>query len=163
MVLGALLPPEACYGMNRIRPWLYIGKYRDVVDFPMLQACNIGAMLLLVEPVDHPGIASLYLEVEDGVPLAGDVLERGLDFVSEQKKLGRSILIACGAGQSRLVVFGTAALKQEEGLSVLDAFRAICNQHPDAEPHKVLWESLCQHYGEDIPYFTMLKSLEGMT
>ena len=119
-------------------------------------------MLLLAEPVDHPGIVSFPVEVEDGVPLALEILKRGLDFVSQQKQQGRSIPIACGAGQIRSVVFGIAALKREEGLSLIDGLSALCKQHPDAEPHKALWESLCQHYGEDIPYFTILKALELM-
>ena len=45
----------------------------------------MGAMLLLAEPVDHPGIVSFPIEVEDGVPLALEIVERGLDFVSQQK------------------------------------------------------------------------------
>jgi len=146
--------------MNRIRPWLYIGKYRDTLDYPLLQSHNVGAMLLLAEPVNHPGIVSLYLEVEDGVPLGSTALQQGLNFVSQQKREGRSILIACGAGQSRSVVFGIAALMQEESLSLMEALWAVIIQHQDAEPHKVLWESLCQHCGEDISYFTMLETLD---
>ncbi|MDF0643984.1 MAG: dual specificity protein phosphatase family protein [Nitrospira sp.] len=118
-------------------------------------------MLLFAEPMDYPGIASLYLKFEDGCPLGGDLLTRGLEFVSRQKQAGRSVLIACGAGQSRSVVFAIAALKQEEGLSIIDAFRTISDQHPEAQPHMVLWESLCKHYGEDVSYFTMLKALES--
>ncbi len=58
------------------------------------------------------------------------------------------------------MVFGIAALKREEGLSLMDGLSALCKQHPDAEPHMALWESLCQHQAEDIPYFTILKTLE---
>jgi hypothetical protein len=146
--------------MNRIRPWLFIGKYRDTIDYSSLKADEIGAMLLLAEPVDHPGIVSLYLNVDDGVPLAGDALKRGINSVLEQKQAGRSTLIACGAGQSRSVVFGIAALKEGEGLSLMDALYAIRSQHSDAEPHRVLRESLWRHYGENVPYFDMLNVLE---
>ena len=145
--------------MNRIRPWLYIGKYRDTLDVSLLQANDVGAMLLFVEEVQYPGIASLHLAIEDGIPLASHVLREGLDFVARHKKEGRTVLIACGAGQSRSVTFGIAALKEEEGLTLIDALRAIVSKHPDAEPHKELWESLCRHYGEEISYFEMLKAL----
>ena len=145
--------------MNRIRPWLCIGNYRDTLDGSFLQANKIGALLVLAEPVSHPGIVSLYLAVEDGVSLASHVLEAGLDFVSRQKREGRAVLIACGAGQSRSVTFGIAALKEEEGLKLMDALRAVASNYPDAEPHEALWESLCRHYGEAIPYFDMLKAL----
>src|SRR5262245_35643436 len=139
--------------MNRIRPWLYIGKYRDTLDGTLLQASGVGAMLLFVEDVHYPSIASLYLAIEDGVPLASHILQEGLAFIAQHKSEGRAVLIACGAGQSRSVTFGIAALKEEEGLTLMDALRAVAINYPDAEPHKVLWESLCRHYGEEIPYF----------
>ena len=145
--------------MNRIRPWLYIGKYRDTLDVSLLQASGVGAMLLFVEDVRYPGIASLYLAIEDGIPLASHVLKEGVDFVARHKRDGRAVLIACGAGQSRSVTFGIAALKEEEGLTLMDALRVIASKYPDAEPHKELWESLCRHYGEEIPYLDMLKAL----
>jgi protein-tyrosine phosphatase len=145
--------------MNLIRPWLYLGKYRDTLDGSLLEASGVGAMLLLSEDVSQPGIISLYLGVEDGVPLASDLLKEGLDFVAQQKRAGRAVLIACGAGQSRSAVFGIAALKEDEGLTLMEALRTVVNAHPDAEPHKALWESLCRHYGEEIPYFDMLKAL----
>jgi protein-tyrosine phosphatase len=106
-----------------------------------------------------PGIASLHLAIEDGVPLASLVLKEGLDFVARHKREGRTVLIACGAGQSRSVAFGIAALIEEERLTLMDALRTIVSNYPDAEPHQALWESLCRHYGEEIPYFDMLKAL----
>ena len=60
--------------MDKIRPWLYIGKYRETLDGRYLSAHNITAMLLLAELVEHPGITSLYLAVEDGEPLPSESL-----------------------------------------------------------------------------------------
>ena len=55
--------------MYPIRPWLYVGKYRETLNRRLLHINGIGSMLQLAERVDQPGIASLYLPVDDGVPL----------------------------------------------------------------------------------------------
>ena len=98
--------------MNQIRPWLYIGKYRETRDYRLLTAHGITAMLLLAELVEHPGITSLYLAVEDGEPLPHEMLTKGVDFVKAQKAAGQTILVACGAGISRSASFAAAALKE---------------------------------------------------
>src|SRR5512136_1818127 len=102
--------------MNAIRDWLYVGKYRETIDVTSLAAQKIGAVLQLAEAVKQPDIETLYLPVEDGVPLASCHLRQGVDFVLNQKRLGHRVLIACGAGMSRSVAFAVAALKEDEGL-----------------------------------------------
>ena len=138
--------------MNQIRPWLYIGRYRETTNSALLHAYGIGAMLQLAEAVKHPNIETLYLPVEDGEPLPVPLLAQGVGFVREQKALGRNVLIACGAGISRSVTFAIAALHEEEGLSLPDAFRLIRAHHPEAMPHYALWDSLCAYYGEPMKY-----------
>jgi hypothetical protein len=138
--------------MNQIRPWLYIGKYRETKDYPYLTYHNIEAMLLLAEMVEHPGINSLYLPVEDGEPLPLDLLKQGLDFIEQQRNQGNIVLVACGAGISRSGAFTIAALKESENLTLLDAFQQVQRLHPDTMPHYRLWQSLCDYYGEDIPW-----------
>lgn len=141
--------------MNKIRPWLYIGKYRDTTDIALLRSCAVGAMLQLAELVQQPGINSLYLAVDDGEPIPVPLLEQGMAFVRAQKAQGQKVLIACGAGISRSVAFGIAVLKEEEGLSLPDAFCEIYANHPDAMPHMALWESLCGYFGEATPYVAL--------
>jgi predicted protein tyrosine phosphatase len=113
-------------------------------------------MLQLAAPVPQPDIESLYIAVEDGVALPPDKLRQGVAFIRAQKAAERAVLVACGAGISRSVTFGLAALKEEEGLTLLDAYRAIHAVHPDALPHKALWDSLCQYYSENSDYFALL-------
>jgi hypothetical protein len=137
--------------MNSIRNWLYIGKYRDTLDARLLAEHKIGAMLQLAEAVKHPDIESLYLPVEDGLPLAHRYLQQGIDFTLRQKRLGRSVLVACGAGMSRSATFAVAALKDGEGLGLLAALRDVKRHHPDTMIHPALWKSLCAFYQEDIP------------
>ena len=145
--------------MDMIRPWLYIGKYRETLNRTLLAKSDIKAMLLLAELVEHPGITSLYIPIDDGVPLDPKLLRKGVDFVRMEKEFNHTVLIACGAGVSRSAVFAMAALKEVEELPLLDAIQTVKQHHPEAMPHFVLWESLCTYYSEDIPFLTMLKHI----
>jgi hypothetical protein len=138
--------------MNQIRPWLYIGKYRETRDGRYLATHNITAMLLLAELVEHPGITSLYLAVEDGEPLPSEMLAQGVDFVKAHQEAGQTVLVACGAGISRSATFAVAALKEIEGLSLREAIHIVQQAHPESMPHYKLWQSLCDYYGEVIPW-----------
>jgi protein-tyrosine phosphatase len=116
-------------------------------------------MLQLAEAVEHPGITSLYLPVEDGFPIPTSLLEQGLDFVLSEKHQGRTVLIACGAGISRSVAFAVAVLVETEGLSLLEAVQSVKRHHPESMPHPALWQSLCDYYNEETPVSAMLKAL----
>ena len=84
--------------MRLIRPWLFVGKVADTHNLSLLTAHQIGAMLQLAYPIEQSGIESLYVDVEDGVPLPALALRRGMDFVNAQRAQNKNILIACGAG-----------------------------------------------------------------
>ena len=127
--------------MNKIRPWLYIGKYRDTLNTHLLSAYNIKAMLQLAELVEYPNITSLYLPVDDGVPLPDALLRQG------------------GAGISRSTAFAIAALKETEGMTLLEALRLVKRYHPIAMPHPAIWDSLCAYYGEDVLFLDMRTQL----
>ncbi len=147
--------------MNAIRTWLYIGKYRDTLNLNLLSARKIGAMLQLAEAVEHPNITSLYLPVEDGIPLPGHLLRQGVDFVLSEKQRGQTTLIACGAGISRSVAFAVAVLIESEDLTLLEGVQEVKKHHPEALPHPALWESLCSYYDEDVPIHSMLRALRA--
>lgn len=142
--------------MYQIRPWLYVGKYRDTLDPYWLGLHQIEAVLQLAEAVKEPGITSLYLPVEDGEPLRFELLRQGIDFVLAEMRQQHTVLIACGAGQSRSVAFAIATLKEAENLPLLTAWREVKQQHPEALPHMALWESLCIYYHEDVPFSQVL-------
>jgi protein-tyrosine phosphatase len=114
-------------------------------------------MLQLAARVDQPGITSLYLPVEDFEPLKYELLQKGVSFVRGQKSVGCRILVACGAGINRSSSFCTAILKEEESLSLFDAFKEVKNKHPEAMPHQPVWESLCQYYNEPVPYLDVMR------
>jgi protein-tyrosine phosphatase len=143
--------------MNQIRPWLSIGNLRDTQDPLGLAIAEIGAMLELEASVRQPGIEVLYLPVEDDAHIPAEEWQRGVTFIHMQKKQGNNILVACGAGQNRSVCFAAAALKIEEGLSLLDALTLIKQNHPIARPHPKVWESLCGYTGELVALHAMVQ------
>ena len=55
--------------MDAVRPWLYVGKYRETLNVNLLAGRKIEVMLQLAEAVTYPHITSIYLPVEDGEPL----------------------------------------------------------------------------------------------
>ena len=142
--------------MDEIRPWLYIGNYRDTKNQSYLALKSIQAMLQLAEKVEQPGITSLYLPVEDFAPLQVNLFEKGVAFIRAQKTAGYRVLVACGAGINRSSAFCAAALKEEEGLSLFDAFKEVKRKHPESIPHRPVWESLCDYYEEPTPYLDVM-------
>ena len=147
--------------MYAIRPWLLVGKYTETLDRALLAASGVGAMLQLAEAVPQAGVASLYVEVDDGAPIPPAALVEGLAFVREARERGHTVLVACGAGTSRSVAFAAAALKEAEGMGVLDAVRAVQSRHPGARPHYRLLESLCAHFGEAASTAELVRAWTG--
>ena len=143
--------------MYLVRPYLAVGKLRETFDADLLRVNRISAMVQIAESVPHPGIVSLYLPFEDGKPLPSGVLARAMAFVQEQQSDVGVMLIACGAGISRSVTLAVAAIKEIEGGTLLEAFGKVRQAHPDALPHPALWQSLCDYYGEAVPYLTMFR------
>jgi len=132
--------------MHKIRDWLYIGKYRETVNRVLLNSYHIGAMLHLAEDVRHDGIKTLYLGIDDGVPVKHEILKQGIDFLVEQKAQGKILLSACGAGISRSTTFAIGVLMHEEKIDIWEAYQAILDHHPDALPAFPLLVSLGDYY-----------------
>jgi protein-tyrosine phosphatase len=146
--------------MQRVRPWLLIGSYRETLDSAGLARAQVGALLHLAAPVEPPGITTLYLPVEDGEPLDAATLRRGVAFVLAQRDAGKTVLVACGAGISRSTSFAIAALKEAEELSLLVAARTVRRAHPNGLPHMALWSSLCLHYQEPHDFLELVRASE---
>ena len=143
--------------MDEIRPWLFIGKYRDTLQLSYLRSKSIQAMLQLAEKVEQPNIVSLYLPVEDLAPISDEHIRQGVDFIRKHKAKGNRVLVACGAGINRSSSFCAAALKEEDGLSLFEAFKEVKRLHPESMPHEPVWESLCEYYNEITPYLDVMR------
>jgi len=140
-----------------IRPWLFIGKYRETQNLPLLHENNIQAMLQFEDLVEQPSILSLYLPITDGEPLRPEILKQGIDFMLRNYHQNKTLFVSCGAGISRSATFIIATLKETENLSLLNAYQSLKEFHPGALPHPALWQSLNQYYQENIPYWQLLK------
>jgi protein-tyrosine phosphatase len=147
--------------MQQVRPWLFIGRYSETLSADFLERHKIRAVLQLAAPVDHPGITVLYLPVDDGLPVQESALANGIAFIRTEYAQGNRVLVACGAGISRSTTFAIAALKEEENLNLLDAFREITKAHPNGMPHPELWKSLCRYYGEEIDFLDMWRQIRS--
>ncbi|MCC6260803.1 MAG: dual specificity protein phosphatase family protein [Anaerolineales bacterium] len=143
--------------MDEIRPWLFIGSYKDTINYDYLVTNSINAMLLFAEKVEQPNIVSLYLPVKDVTPVSNAHILEGLNFIRKHKRSGSRILVACGAGISRSSAFCAASLKEEENLSLFEAFKQVKKQHPNAFPHELIWNSFCAYYQESVPYLEIMR------
>lgn len=143
--------------MDEIRPWLYIGKYRDTLDKNYLNFKSIKAMLQLAEPIEQDGINSLYLAVDDMRPTPHHLIKQGIDFILAEKEKEHKVLVSCGAGINRSAAFCVAALKEVEGLSLVDAYKEIKRKHPESLPHEPVWNSFCSYYNETTPYLDIMR------
>lgn len=146
--------------MQRVRPWLLIGKHRETLDAEGLARAQVDALLHLADEVEPSGVATLCLPIEDGEPLEAATLRQGVDFVLAQRAAGKRVLVACGAGISRSTSFAIATLKEAEGLSLLAAAREVRRAHPDDVPHPVLWSSLCSSYAEAHDFLVLVRAAE---
>lgn len=72
-------------------------------------------------------------------------LRRGVDFIVEHINAGESVLVMCGAGISRSSTF-VLAYMLERGHDLREAYAALREKHPAAQPHPELWRSLIKHY-----------------
>ena len=143
--------------MDEIRPWLYIGKYRDTLDKHLLDFKSIKAMLQLADRVEQKGINSLFLPVQDLGPTSPALIRQGVDFILTEKGKSHKVLVACGAGINRSTAFCMAALKETEGISLLEAFKEIKRRHSESMPHEPVWESFCSYYNETTPYLDIMR------
>jgi protein-tyrosine phosphatase len=143
--------------MYLIRPWLYLGKYQETLTPDHLAFNRIEAMLVFAGPVQNPNIQTLYIPLEDGLPVADEILRKGLDFINGHKQNGKNVLVACGAGISRSAGFVVAALKEAENITLLEAYRQVFMVHPGALPHPAIWKSLCTYYQEEFSYALLLR------
>ena len=139
--------------MHKIRDWLFIGKYKETKSLSLLNSFGINAMLHLAENVQHEGITTLYLPIDDGVPVKPEILKQGIDFICEQKAKDQVVLSACGAGISRSTTFAMGVLMQEENLNLWQAYETVLEYHMEALPAPDLLVSLGDFFGQPIEKF----------
>ncbi len=134
--------------MYKIRDWLYISDYASAKSQKIVDEAGIQAMLQLFQPIEVEGVVTKFISIGDGLPLTQAQIETAINFISEQHDKQHCLLSTCGAGLSRSVTFAIIALKEIEGLSLADAYRAIFEHHPKAMPDHIHWQAVADYYGE---------------
>ncbi|GAB4324385.1 MAG: hypothetical protein Kow00117_12520 [Phototrophicales bacterium] len=145
--------------MDQIRPWLWVGNQHDTQDLTTLQTHHISAMLQLHRHIKQPNIQELFIPIEEGYPIPPYYIKQAMAFVIKAKAAGHVILVACGAGISRSVIFATAALKIAENLTLPQAFSEVLKRHAKAMPDEVHWQSMNDYFGENTDYWEMWRTI----
>lgn len=99
-----------------------------------------------------------HLPFDDGKAVPVDLLVAGIDFIREQRALGRKVLVTCGRGMSRSPTL-VAAYLHEEGSDLGDAFRLILSRRACVLPHPEMLRSLVEHYGLEVRPEVLLADL----
>jgi len=100
--------------------------------------------------------------VEDGVPLDPALLAQGVQFIRSAIDGGHIALVACGAGISRSASFAIAVIKEQESLSLWEAWQIVQGAHSPACPHPALWKlegGECRKYEVDPGGWTIPRDL----
>jgi hypothetical protein len=137
--------------VNWVAEGIAVGGYADTLDHAALQAVGIEAVLQFHGRDPCPDgfrFAGAYLQlpVEDARRLPPEWLRQGVDFITEQRGLGRNVLVACSAGLSRSPTF-VAAYLHEQGMDLAEAYLMIQAGRRSIMPHPELLRSLVSYYG----------------
>jgi protein-tyrosine phosphatase len=147
--------------MYQIRDWLFISGSTEAADKSILKEHKIKALLSLHLKTKTEGVDTLFLPVQEGIPLPAATIQQGVAFVQAQHTKNRPVLIACGMGVSRSVTFTTAVLHVVENIPLHEAFLSIHAKHAKALPDHVHWDSLLALYGPDWDYWTLWRQVVG--
>lgn len=138
--------------MYTITNWLSIGTHAESLRPHLMESHEIGAVLQLANPADQLQLPALYLRVYDATTVLPPTIEDGVGFIRAQRAWGRRVLIADDNARSCAPMFAVAALKEAQGISLIDAYQVVLAAHPQAQPHPLLWDSLCTYYPDEPPY-----------
>jgi hypothetical protein len=161
---GAMLPDEVRvalveaaderlrFRVDEVVEGIYITGVRRRPSEAALRAANITRVLRLYHgEIDWPdGVEVFDNSLDDGVHAPAERIERGVQWVREQREAGHNVAISCWEGVSRSSTFVLAYLVEGLGYDLRDAWRVLKRQHLKAWPARQMWESLLVHY--ELPY-----------
>jgi len=136
--------------MDWVAEGIAIGGWYDAQDHRALEEAGIRAVLQLYGPDSCPegfpfAQAVGQIRVLDAAPLPPELLRQGVEFIREQRREGRAVLVCCAAGLSRSPTF-VAAYLHEEGMDLTEAYASIRARRGGIIPHPELVRSLIEHY-----------------
>ncbi len=135
MIRRRLSRPEE---LDWITPNLAIGS--DIRDINYLKMRSISALIgLQAERPDDErrlqstGITYLHLPIKDGHAPELAQIQSMVDWVNQQRGMGRKVYMHCAAGVGRAPTMAIAYLVST-GLTVDEAYAQIKRKHPDTDP-----------------------------
>lgn len=143
--------------MQKLRDWLYIGNYTDLVSDWLKEDKSINVILNLAEEISLDDKKMLFIDIDDGVPISDANIFRGIEFLLDNYHREEKLLVVCGAGISRSVSYCTMIIKELEDRTLIDSFREIKKLYPKALPHPEVWKSICEAYEEEFDYAKVIK------
>lgn len=140
-------PPAPPENYSLIEPGLYMG---NAVDVP---PPDTTAVLNLCQTADrYQCEVHKWEPIRDAAPAPSlDWLRKQVDFVTAQRKAGRTTYVHCRAGISRSGMVVTAYLMQAHGWTRDEALAFVRTKRPLARPNPAFMELLLQWQAELKP------------
>ncbi|NDJ75163.1 MAG: hypothetical protein GYB65_02800, partial [Chloroflexi bacterium] len=104
------------FGVDEVEEGLYISGVRLRPALDKLREMDLTHVLALyrTEGIAWPDdFTVLHNPLDDGANFGGEILQRGVDFVSEHRAAGNNVLVVCWEGVSRSSTFVLAYLVRE--------------------------------------------------
>ncbi len=127
---------------------LAIGSRVSAENKAALLNHEIGAVLSLTATTPGLQIPQHTVLIQDRIPLPGAAIQDCMEFIEDQQRQGRRVLIHCEMGISRSPAIAACFLHESLGLPLTEAHYLIKRQRPIAEPHPVLVASIQEYYHE---------------
>ena len=131
--------------MDFVTPHLLIGNLAEACDEELLRKYRIGAVVnCCKEPPPYElyrdlDLRALWIPFDDGMPFGRELYAEfilAFEFVKEELKAGKNVLVHCRAGVSRSSAFVTAYLYWSRSERTFDrAFDRVRAAHSIALPH----------------------------
>lgn len=146
-----------------VRNWLAIGSIHTAAQTEQLTHHHIGAVLMLAEPVQQPVVPALCLPIDAARHIPPHTMHQAMEFVYEQRNLGRRILIACEDGEGAAPAFAIAAINEQNGgtLNMIDVYKSLLRKRPSIHLRPALWESLQVYFESGTSYQALQANLQS--
>jgi protein-tyrosine phosphatase len=128
--------------MNAITDRIVVGDIRDAAAHDRLAAHEVSVVLTLThsdpERAYPDSVRVVAVPMVDGPQNEFETFERAVDELRAALDAGETVFVHCTAGASRSVSVVAAALAVRENLPLPDAFAAVADERPVAQPHEAL-------------------------
>lgn len=126
------------YATSQLTPNLYVGGQYKQSAYKKFKKWNVTGIVNMRQSTPKPapeGFTILQLKTPDWNPPKIEDLQKGVDFMNQQKTNGGGNYVHCRQGEGRGPTMAAAYLISE-GLTAEEAISAIKKSRPSARPNK---------------------------